>query len=67
MPNMRKIDSMGKLLDKESGMGVHNISVPDDLWARIQQAAAKAGAERGKPMSVSEWLRSLVLEKLGGK
>ena len=45
-------------------MGVHNISVPDDLWGRIQQAAAKAGAERGKPMSVSEWLRSLVLEKL---
>ena len=46
-------------------MGRYNISMPDDLWGRIQQAAAKAGAERGKPMSVSEWLRSLVLERLG--
>ncbi len=43
----------------------HNISVPDELWTRIQQAAAEAGVERGKPMSVSEWLRSVVLEKLG--
>ena len=45
-------------------MGRFNITMPDDLWARIQRAAANAGAERGKPMSVSEWLRSVVLEKL---
>ena len=38
-------------------MGVHNFSLPDELWASIQRAAAKAGAKRGKPMSVSEWIR----------
>ena len=46
-------------------MGRYTIKMPPDLWARIQQAAAKAGAERGKPMPVSEWLRSAALEKLG--
>ena len=56
---------MNHELHTENKMGRYNISVPDDLWARIQQAAAKAGAERGKPMSVSEWLRSLVHEKIG--
>ena len=45
-------------------MGVHNFSLPDELWASIQRAAAKAGAKRGKPMSVSEWIRSAVIEKL---
>ena len=47
-------------------MNVHNWSVSDELWARCERAAAEAGAERGKPMSVSEWLRTVVLEKLEG-
>lgn len=46
----------------------HNISIsiPDEeLRKRILAAVAKAGAERGKPMSVSEWIREVVSEKLG--
>ena len=46
-------------------MGRYSITMPPELWGRIQQAAAKAGAERGKPMPVSEWIRTAVLEKLG--
>ena len=42
----------------------HNISISDELWAKVQMAAMKAGLERGKPMSASEWLRGLIVNKL---
>jgi len=45
-------------------MSRHNWSVSDEIWARCQKAAAAAGAERGLPMSVSEWLRGLVFTEL---
>lgn len=48
-------------------MGRYTITMPAELWADIQQAAAQAGAERGKPMSVSEWMRSAAIAKIGGK
>ena len=38
-------------------MGRHNIYIPPDLWARMQKAAAEAGARMGRTVSVSEWLR----------
>ena len=42
----------------------HNILMSDDLWAEIEKATATAGAKRGKSLSVSEWLRAVVMEKL---
>ena len=45
-------------------MAVHNFSLPEELWTSIQRAAANAGAKRGKPMTVSEWIRSAVIAKL---
>ena len=48
-------------------IGEHGIQtrLSIDRENRILSGARRwAGAERGKPMSVSEWLRSLVLEKL---
>ena len=42
----------------------HNILMPDDLWDDIERATADAGAKRGKSLSVSEWLRAVVMEKL---
>lgn len=46
-------------------MSRRTISISDELWARVEQAAAEEGAKRGKPLPVSEWLRGLILEKLG--
>ena len=43
----------------------HNVSMPPELWQRVKQAAADEGAKQGRPMSISAWLRSLVLAKLG--
>ena len=49
-------------------MSRHNISIPDDeLWARVQKAAAEEGARQGRTVSVSEWIRSLVIKELGEK
>jgi len=45
-------------------MNKHNIVMPDDLWGEIQKATAAAGAKRGKNLSVSAWLRAVVMEKL---
>lgn len=42
----------------------HNISVTTDQWERITSAAAEAGARRGMPMPVSEWLRTAAREKI---
>ena len=41
-----------------------NVSISDELWARVERAAAEEGAKRGKPLPVSEWLRGIILEKL---
>jgi hypothetical protein len=42
----------------------HNIWIPDDLWALIQQAAADEGARRGQPISIAEWIRAAILARL---
>lgn len=47
-------------------MSRHNLSISDELWAKVQKAAAEEGAKRGKPMPVSEWLRGLIIEKISG-
>lgn len=39
-----------------------NLVIPDDLYAKIQKAAANAGSKQGRTVSVSEWVRG-VLEK----
>ena len=46
-------------------MSNHNLSMSDELWARVERAAAEEGAKRGKPLPVSEWLRGLILKKIG--
>ena len=38
-------------------MSRHNMWIPDELYAPLQAAAAKAGADEGKPISVSAWVR----------
>ena len=43
----------------------HNISVPNELWARLQRAAANEGAARGRPMSVSEFIRLACEQRMG--
>lgn len=42
----------------------HNVWFPPDLWALIQKAAAEEGARRGQPMSVAEWIREAIRERL---
>ena len=34
-----------------------NIWIPAELWACVQAAAAQAGVDEGKPVSVAEWVR----------
>ena len=48
-------------------MSRRNISIPDDLWAQIRKAAADEGAKLGRPMPASEWLRKVILDRLGRK
>lgn len=38
-------------------MSRHNIWIPDELWARVQIAAAKAGVAERRPIPVAEWVR----------
>jgi hypothetical protein len=40
------------------------IWIPDDLWQRIQRAAAESGAREGRPVSAAEWIRAAGREKL---
>lgn len=35
-----------------------NVVFPDDLWQKIEKAAAKEGHRAGKPQSVAEWIRT---------
>ena len=44
-----------------------NISISDELWDAAKRAAADAGAARGKPMPISEWLRLAIEDRLGKK
>jgi len=42
----------------------HNLSIPDELWAACERAAAEEGAKRGKISSVSEWIREAIRRRL---
>ena len=48
-------------------MARRNISISDDLWDAVKGAAADAGAARGKPMPISEWLRLAIQDRLAKK
>ena len=37
-----------------------NLWIPDELWARVQLAAAQAGVDEGKPVPVAEWVRRAI-------
>ena len=41
-----------------------NISMPDDLWERAVKATLEASVKAGRPISVSEWIRGAMQEKL---
>ena len=43
---------------------VFNLTIQPPLLAQVRVAAAKAGQERGKFMSVSEWFQLSAYEKL---
>mgnify|MGYP001076457182 CR=1 FL=1 len=36
------------------------LRLPADLYARVERAAARAGYERGRPVSVPEWCRAAI-------
>lgn len=38
--------------------------IPDELWERIQKAAAQQGAKEGKPVAVAEWIRQAIEKAL---
>jgi hypothetical protein len=40
------------------------MSIPLELIRKVRKAAARDGAERSRPMSVSEWMREAFLAKL---
>lgn len=42
----------------------HNLSISDELWAKVQQAAIDEAARERKPVSVSEWIRGAILKRL---
>lgn len=42
----------------------YNISISQPLIDAAQKAAAQAGAKRGKPMPVSEWIREAIKARL---
>ena len=44
----------------------HNISISDELWARIQKAAREESVKQDRTISASEWLRERVLKELEG-
>lgn len=41
-----------------------NIWLDEELRGKMRAAAAKAGAAEGQPISVSEWTRRAIIEKL---
>jgi len=42
------------------GSPIRQIRIDAATWVRVQRAAAIEGARRGKPYSVSEWVRAAV-------
>ncbi len=42
----------------------YTFSVPEELIDKARKAAARDGAERSRPMSVSEWIREAMQGKL---
>jgi hypothetical protein len=49
------------------GSPIRQVRVDKDRWKRIQAAAANEGARRGKPYTVSEWIRAAIDAYLGRK
>ena len=45
----------------------HNLSISDELWAKVQLAAIQEAVKRGRPISVSEWIRDAIHRRLGDK
>jgi len=41
-----------------------NFYLPDDLWRDMKRAAAAASREQGRKVSVAEWVREAVAQKL---
>ena len=44
--------------------GKRTLYFPDEVWDRITDAAAQAGAKERRPVSVSEYLRRAAAEKM---
>ena len=44
----------------------HNLSISDELWARVQQAAIDEATKTRKPMSISQWIRNAIQQHLDG-
>lgn len=45
-------------------MSRHNIWIPADLWAAVQKLALRDGVREGRPISVSEWIRESIRQRL---
>lgn len=45
-------------------MSRRSIVIADDLWSRMQQAAADQSAREGRTVHVSEWLREAARRRL---
>lgn len=46
------------------GSPIRQVRIDRKTWALMQRAAAAEGAKRGKPYSVSEWVRAAIVEAL---
>ena len=42
----------------------HNLSISDELWAVVQQAAIDQATKDRQPVSVSEWIREAIRQRL---
>lgn len=43
-----------------------SIFMRDELWSKVQKAAAAEGMKRGEPMHASEWIRKTLATRLKG-
>jgi len=41
-----------------------NMLIPDELWERAAQAAREQATKEQRPVSLSEWIRAAIREKL---
>jgi len=44
-----------------------NLWIQPELWERIKRAAATETAERGQTVSMSEWIRQAIEQRLEGE